>query len=377
MELPTLVTSARAVEASADRRSAAAHLADAGGGHGKLSPTLDDGASARRRNVFWRSAVRLVGLHATTLLVVATVVFALPRAMPGDPIAALQDPSSSLFVTDPDARQRLVASYGLHRPLWEQYLDYLQRLTRGDLGFSIERKAPVSSVIAAHLPWTLLLLGVALSLASVISFVTGVTAAWNRGRRRDRGLLVAITGARALPPYASAALLLVGLAVLVPVFPLSSASTAFADYSSPLERVADVAHHLVLPATALMLTMLTAKFLLVRNTMISALGQDYMVLARAKGLPERLLKYRHAGRNALLPFMALTGVEVGFAVGPAIFVEAVFAYPGMGSLILRAVAARDYPVLEATFLVTALVVLAANLAVDLLSAHLDPRTVAA
>ena len=318
-----------------------------------------------------------MALHAVTLVIVATVVFALPRAMPGDPIAALQDPSSSLFVTDPGARQRLVASYGLDRPLWEQYVEYLHRLARTDLGFSIERKAPVSSVIAAHLPWTLLLLGASLALASVTSFAAGVTAAWNRGRLRDRGLVAVTTGARALPPYASAALLLVGFAVLVPLFPLSGATTAFADYSSPLERAADVARHLVLPATALTLTMLTAKFLLVRNTMISALGQDYMVLARAKGLPERLLKYRHAGRNALLPFVALTGVETAFAVGPAIFVEAVFAYPGMGSLILRAVAARDYPVLEAAFLVLAIVVLVANLAVDLVSARLDPRTVRA
>jgi len=308
---------------------------------------------------------------------VTTIVFFLPRAMPGDPIAALQDPNSSLFVTDPDARQRLVAGYGLDRPLWDQYVSYLRRLTQGDLGFSLERKAPVSSVIAAHLPWTMLLLGASLAMASAISFAGGVTAAWNRGRLRDRGLLVAATGARALPPYASAALLLLGLAVLVPVFPLSGATTAFADYSSPFERVADVAHHLVLPATALTLAMLTAMFLLVRNTMVSALGQDYMVLARAKGLPDRLLKYRHAGRNALLPFVALVGVEVGFAVGPAIFVEAVFAYPGMGSLILRAVAARDYPVLEAVFLVLAVMVLTANLAVDLFSARLDPRTVTA
>ncbi len=320
----------------------------------------------------------MVGLYVVTLLVVVVVVFALPRAMPGDPIAALQDPSSSLFVTDPDARQRLVASYGLDRPLPEQFGAYLSRLVRGDLGFSIERKAPASSVIADHLPWTLLLVFVSLTLASVISFTTGVTAAWNRGRFRDRGLLMTTTGIRALPPYATAALLLVVFAVVVPVFPLSGATTAFAaDSSSPLERITDVAHHLVLPAAALTLSMLTANFLLVRNTVITALGEDYMVLARAKGLPERLLKYRHAGRNALLPFVALLGVEVGFAIGPAIFIEAVFAYPGMGSLVLRAVAARDYPVLEAVFLVFAVGVVAANLAVDLLCARLDPRTAAA
>lgn len=324
-----------------------------------------------------RTAARLVGQYALTLLVLVTLVFALPRAMPGDPIAALQDPSSSLFVTDPEARQRLVASYGLDRPLWEQYVDYLTRLPRGDLGFSIERKEPVSSVIADHLPWTLLLLGTALVLTSAIAWGAGTTAAWHRGRLRDKSLLVLATGARALPPYATAALLLVGLAVLLPVFPLSGATTPFSDHSTPVEQVADMTRHLVLPATALTLSMLTARFLLVRNAMISSLGEDYMVLAMAKGLPRRLLKHRHAGRNALVPFVALTGAEVGMAVTPAMFVEAVFAYPGMGLLALRGVTARDYPVLEGIFLVLAVVVLAVNLTVDVVSARLDPRTVAA
>ncbi|MDP9020320.1 MAG: ABC transporter permease, partial [Actinomycetota bacterium] len=109
------------------------------------------------------------------------------------------------------------------------------------------------------------------------------------------------------------------------------------------------------------------------NSTVSALGEDYMVLARAKGLSTRLLKYRHAGRNALLPFVTLTAAELGFVVGPSIFVEAVFAYPGMGSLILRAVGARDYPVLEGAFLVLAVVVLVANLLVELVYARLDPR----
>ena len=185
-----------------------------------------------------------------------------------------------------------------------------------------------------------------------------------------------MTGLRALPPYVIAALLLVGLAVLVPLFPLSGARTPFASYASPVSSVGDVLGHLVLPASALTLSLLSTRFLLVRNTMVAALGQDYMVLARAKGLSERLLKYRHGGRNALLPFVAAVGVEMGFAVGFAIFVESVFAYPGMGTLILRAVETRDYPVLEAAFLVLGAVVLVSNLVADLVAARLDPRVAA-
>ena len=129
----------------------------------------------------------------------------------------------------------------------------------------------------------------------------------------------------------------------------------------------------MLPASALTLSLLGTKFLFVRNTMMSALGADYMVLARAKGLPDRLLKYRHAGRNALLPFLTVVGIQVGYAVGGAVFVESVFAYPGMGTLILDSVEARDYPVLEATFLVLALVVLAVNLILELVYTRIDPR----
>jgi peptide/nickel transport system permease protein len=178
--------------------------------------------------------------------------------------------------------------------------------------------------------------------------------------------------AQAIPEYALAAVLLIAFAVVLPIFPLAGARTPFADHGT-IAGVLDVAKHLVLPAGALTLSLLGTKFLFVRNTMMSALGADYMVLARAKGLPDRLLKYRHAGRNALLPFLTLVGIQVGYAVGGAVFIESVFAYPGMGSLILDAVEARDYPVLEATFLVLAVVVLAVNLALELVYARVDPR----
>lgn len=328
---------------------------------------------APARSTMQAAAAQVVALHLLALLAVVSLVFALPRAMPGDPLAALQDPSSSLYLTDPAVRERLAAQYGLDRPLGDQYVAYVTDLSHGDLGWSIERRTPVASLIGRHLRWTLLLVGTALVASAVLSFLAGISAAWRRGKAWDRVLLFVMTGSRAIPPYAMAALLLITFAVLVPLFPLSGATTAFARYGSAWAQVADIAHHLALPAAALTLTLLGGKFLVVRNSTVSALGEDYMVLARAKGLSTRLLKYRHAGRNALLPFVTLTAAELGFVVGPSIFVEAVFAYPGMGSLILRAVGARDYPVLEGAFLVLAVVVLVANLLVELVYARLDPR----
>lgn len=317
-------------------------------------------------------ALRSIALYALTMAAVVVVVFALPRAMPGDPLTALEDPDNSLYLSDPVVRDQLRSYYGLDKPLTEQFRSYVGNLGQGDLGFSIARKAPVSGLIRSHLPWTLLLMGVALVLASVLSFMAGVAATWRRGRAGDRWLMVGMTAARAIPEYALAAVLLIVFAVVLPVFPLAGARTPFNEYGA-VAGLIDIGRHLVLPASALTLSLLGTKFLLVRNTMISTLGQDYMVLARAKGLTDRLLKYRHAGRNALLPFLTIVGIQAGFAVGGSVFVESVFAYPGMGTLILRAVEARDYPVLEATFLVLAFVVLAVNLLLELVYARVDPR----
>lgn len=319
-----------------------------------------------------RSA-RSLGLYAVSLWAVLSLVFLLPRLMPGDPLQSLDNPDSGNFVYDPAIRARVAAYYGLDRPLISQYGSYLAGLAHGDLGWSISQNQPVARLIADRLPWTLLLSGGALALSSAVSFVAGITAAWRRGSLTDRTLIVALSAARAIPEYAIAALLLVAFTVVLPLFPQSGAQRAFASYRSALAAVADVLAHLALPLLALTLALVGNKFLLVRNTVISTLGEDYMVLARAKGLPGRLLRYRHAGRNALLPFLTAVGVQAGFAVGGSLFVETVFAYPGMGTLMNAAVTARDYPLLQGGFLVLAVVVLAANLVVELLYSRLDPR----
>lgn len=318
-----------------------------------------------------------LGLYALTLLAVATLVFALPRAMPGDPLAALNDPDNSAYITDPQMRARVLAYYGLDQPLWAQYRNYLWNLAHGEFGWSIARHAPVSALILGHLRWTLLLLLIALVLAAALSYAAGIEAAWKRGRSVDRWVLGVMTALRAVPEFALAALLLILFAVLLPIFPLAGARTPFVTDAPLVSEIADIAYHMMLPAAALTLSLLGSKFLLVRNTVVASLGEDYLLLARAKGLPERLLKYRHAGRNALLPFLTVVALQTGFAAGGALFVEAVFAYPGMGTLVMKALEARDYPVLEASFLVLAAIVIVANLVIEVLYLMIDPRTEAA
>jgi peptide/nickel transport system permease protein len=304
---------------------------------------------------------------------VVTLVFLLPRLMPGDPLQGLDNPDSGTFVYDPQTRAMVAAYYGLDQPLISQYGSYLADLVHGDLGWSISQNMSVAALMAGRLPWTLLLMGSAVALSSTISFLLGVTAGWRRGGLLDRALIVSSSAARAVPEYAMASLLLVGFAVLIPLFPLAGGQTPFARHATPFAAAADVLRHLALPLAALSLGLAGNKFLLVRNSVIATLGEDYMLLARAKGLPRRLLMYRHSGRNIMLPFITVLGVQIGFAAGGALFVEAVFAYPGMGTLVYSAVTARDYPLLQGTFLVLAMVVLIANLVVELAYGAVDPR----
>lgn len=308
--------------------------------------------------------------YLVTVWIVVTVVFVLPRAMPGDPLARYDNPEAPLT---PEARAALAAHYNLDRPLVEQYRRYLGSVVRGDLGESLGQQGSVTLLLRRRLPWTLLLVGTALAASSVVSFLAGITSAWRRGGRTDRELLTAMTVLHAVPEYVMASLMLILFGVVIPLFPIAGGSTPFTASSGQLSKVVDVAYHLVLPATVLSLGLLGTKFLLVRNTTISVLGQEYMVAARAKGLPMRLLKYRHAGRNVLLPFLTVVGLQAAFAAGGALFVETVFAYPGLASLLVPAIDNLDFPVLEGCFLVLAFVVLTVNLVIDLAYARLDPR----
>ena len=322
----------------------------------------------------WTAYAHTVGLYLVTLWAVVTLVFVLPRALPGDPLQSLDDPESGTYVEDNRSRELVAAYYGLDKPLLSQYRSYLGDLADGELGWSISQKTPVSDLIGRRLPWTLLLVGSSLALASIISFLAGMTAAWRRGSVVDKALIVSLSTARAIPEYAIASMLLIGFAVFYPVLPMAGGQRPCAEYRSFLDAAADIFDHAVLPVSALTIGLVDSKFLIVRNTAIATLGEDYMLLARAKGLPPRLLKYRHSGRNVMLPFLTALGVQVGFAVSASLFVETVFAYPGIGTLINSAVTARDYPLLQGTFLMLALAVIVANFVVDMAYRWLDPRT---
>lgn len=315
----------------------------------------------------------LVASYAVTALILLVLNFVLPRAMPGDPLSALTDPSATTYVQNAAVRGQLAHYYGLDQPLIVQFGQYLGALAHGDLGTSIRYEVPVTTLLLERLRWTLLLVGLALVLGAAIGLPAGVHSGWRRGRPVDRGLIVTFLTIRSLPPFFLASLALYVFGALLGWVPLAGASTPFATGTSLVGQVVDVAHHLVLPAAVLAIGFAAGHYLLMRGGMVNEQGSDHLLLGRAEGLTERHLKYAYAGRNALLPVVTLLGLQFGFAVTSSIFVETVFAYPGVGRLVFDSVAYRDYPALQGTFVVLSLLIVTANLLVDLTYRRLDPR----
>ena len=333
--------------------------------------TADVAEPRRRRGGAWPA----VAGYAATALVLVVLNFALPRALPGKPIEALADPRSTSYIGDDARRATVEAHYGLDRPLAEQFGTYLADLARGDLGTSIRYNAPVAELLAERLPWTLLLLGTSLALATAVGLLGGIESGWRRGRAADAASVSLVVAIQNVPVFFVASTAAYVFAVKLGWFPLSGARTPFSESWGPVRQVVDVLHHLALPALVMAAEFVTLQFLVMRASVVTELGAGYLLLGRAKGLREVVLKYRYAGRNALVPAASVIALQAGFAVTAAIFVEVVFAYPGLGRLMFEAVGARDYPTIQGVFLLLGAVVLAANGLADLVSRRLDPRTV--
>ena len=305
------------------------------------------------------------------LFVAITINFFLPHLMPGDPIALIA--GSAVRQMNAEQVAQLRAEYGLDAPLGEQYLRYLGRLARGDLGQSYRYSGgqSVAEVVLDRLGWTFLLVSTSLFLAILIGAGLGMWAAWNRGHPGDLGWLALLFGLRSMPPFWIAMILIPIFAVTLHLFPSGDS------YSFPrptgLAGVLDVAHHAVLPVTVLTLAYIPVAFAIMRSSMLNVVGATYLDAVRAKGVSERTILFRHALRNALLPVVTLFALDFGQMLGGVVLIETVFNYRGIGSMMFEAVKSRDYPLLRGGFLAFTLGVLFINLFVELIYPRLDPR----
>ena len=254
-----------------------------------------------------------------------------------------------------------------------QFVDYMGDTVQLDLGVSQRSREPVWDEIVDALPWTLLLVGTGTLLATVIGAWMGVVAASNRGKKTDDGLLGFSLFTYASPEYWIGIILILVFAVAFPLFPAGSQMTPGAEFTSFFDQAVDVASHLVLPATAMTLMLLGQYFLIMRSSMVDVLTEDFITVKRATGLSRDRVIRRHAVPNALLPLVTLAAIQFGAVVGGAITIETIFSWPGLGELSFTAIADKDFPVLQGTFLVFSVGVIFANLLADCLYFFLDPR----
>ena len=315
-----------------------------------------------------RSA-RLVTQYLLVVVAALLLNFTLPRLAPGDPVDYLAPPDSTGVLTS-EQRQEILAKYDLDGSVGDQLVAYVSNMFRGDLGISIRTGQPVVEIVGVRLMWSLLLVGIAVTVSTLLGVLLGFAAGWRRGSKTDISLLGAVIAVDALPAFFVGLMLLLAFSVQLRWFPVYGAIGA--GTTSGFAAVGDVARRLVLPAGTLILAGVGSVFVVSRSALISELGEDYVFMARAKGLSDAEVRH-HAQRNALLPVSTASLLGFSTLVGAATVVETIFSYPGLGSLALDSVLARDYPVLQAVFLLLALIAIIVNFGNDLLYPRLDPR----
>lgn len=307
--------------------------------------------------------------YGAVLFAAIVLNFALPRLAPGDAIDYLLPPEQAGALT-PEQRTAVLDRFGLDDPVPEQFRRYVTGIARGDLLVSVRFGRPVTSLLRERVGWTLLLVGGALALSTLIGAALGFRSAWRRGTRADTGTLGAVMFLDALPPFFVGMMLLLAFSVGLGWFPSYGAVSATDEQG--LQLVLEVLKRAVLPMATLAVAGLGPMYLIARSALVSELQEDYVLMAEAKGLSDRQVR-RHAARNALLPVSTVALVGLGTLVGGAAVVESVFSYPGLGRLIYESVLARDYPVLQGAFLLLIVTIVIANLLNDLAYPLLDPR----
>jgi peptide/nickel transport system permease protein len=317
--------------------------------------------------------LRRLGFYVVAAWVALTVNFFLPRAVPGNAVEAIM--SKFPGTLQPAAYHALEAMLGVGNPgsIWHQYGSYLDDVLHLNFGISSSNyPAHVSTLLAETIPWTLILVGTATVIAFFLGTLLGILAGWRHGGWLER-LLPGLMFLQAIPYFFLALLLLYILAVNVHIFPVGLGYSGGLIPGWNWSFISSAIYHSLLPAFTIVITSVAGWMLQMRNVMITTIGEDYVLAAQAKGLPNRRVIFGYAARNALLPQLQGFGLALGFVVSGAIVMEIVFSYPGIGLLLLNSVTSDDYPLTQAIFLVITFAVLLANLIVDLVIVAVDPR----
>jgi len=310
--------------------------------------------------------------YIIAFFIIITLNFVIPRLLPGDPLSAIYGDEVLLNLSD-EATDYINKLYGLDKPVIAQYFIYVFSIFRGNFGYSIYHKKPVLEILISHLPYTLILTGLSMLLASISGAILGIESGWRRGKKIDRFILSSIIFISGFPAFFTGAIFLIIFGIILGILPFQGAVEAYSGFSG-FNLAVDFLKHLVLPLFSLVIVYIPTAYLLTRNSMISSLKEPYILFARAKGLTDTRIRYMHAGRNSLIPLTTQMGIHLatGLITG-ALFIEIVYSYPGMGTLIYNSILNRDYPVLQGSLFMVTLLVLIVNFFMDIFYVKLDPR----
>jgi peptide/nickel transport system permease protein len=306
--------------------------------------------------------IRKASRYLVSAMLVISIVFLIPRIMPGDPVRNLVGEDVWL---SPETLQELRSQMGLDLPLHEQFIRFLQDLSALNLGYSYHLHGQVLDILLGRVPWTLLLVGSSILLGAIIGIGIGAYTGWEPDTWWARIVSGSALGISSVPPY------LLGLAFLtifsfhLRLFPFKG----LYDTPDPLSII----YHLTLPVAVLTLFYASRNLLIMRGSVISERGMLYPQCARALGIPGRRILRKHVAKNAMLPVLTLIALDFGFLFSGALFIEIVFSLQGMGSLVYDAILLRDIPILTGAFLMISFFVICANICVDLISVLIDPR----
>lgn len=318
--------------------------------------------------------LRRLSFYLIALWAAVTIDFFLPRLMPGDPAATIIG-SMGADAMSPDQVEALRATLGLSdAPLFQQYLIFLSEILHGNFGISFSHyPSPVTEVIGTGLRWTILLGVTSLIISAILGHLIGILGAWRRGSLFDRVMPPLFNFIGAFPSFFLALIFLFVFGMTLRWFPIAHAYKDTLNPSFTLEYIASVAKHLFLPALVAALVNMQVWIQVMRNSMISVLAEDFITLAEAEGLNQKLIMFGYAARNAILPTFTGFGIFLGSILSGQVLIERVFSYPGLGFLLVNSVGLRDYPLMQGLFLGITVGILFLNFLVDILYTRIDPR----
>lgn len=308
--------------------------------------------------------------YAILLAVIIVVNFFLPRALPGSPIGTLLGDDPGAMVAE--EKMGILEAYNLDKPLITQFFIYLKDLFTFNWGVSYSKKQPIFALISSSIGWTVLLAITNLIISSIVGTFLGALSALRRKKKQDLPIVLSTSFLSSLPPFWVAIFMISVVGVKLKIFPIYGAYSMWSNYTG-IMSILDIAWHMVLPVSTMVITSLMMFFTPSRFGVLDAMNQDFVKMAHLRALPKNHINIFYIVRNALIPVFTVFMMDIGYLLSGSILIETIFSYPGLGTLMFDAVSARDYPLIQYSFLLTSFVTIVTLFITDILYKKIDPN----